>query len=121
MKNIFTVFLLLISIVSYSQGIKLSGVVYTDGATHYHIDSLFSYPNYCYRSNDSSIVITFPLCISQADAKAVNPIMNLGVYQIPIISFQGKSAIGYPTSSSLYNMVKPWLQTTYGFTVTTFP
>lgn len=120
MKKLLFISLLFVAANMSAQGVKLSGVTYTDPSTHYHIDSLFSYPSYTYNSIDSSLFITFQVSISQADAKAKNPIKDAQVYQIPFITYSGKSTIGYPTSSSLYSLVKPWLQTTYGFTVTTF-
>lgn len=120
MKKLLFILLLFVAANMSAQGIKLSGVTYTDPSTHYHIDSLFSYPSYFYNSIDSTLFINIPVCISQADAKAKNQIKDAQAYQIPAITYVGKSTIGYPTSSSLYNLVKPWLQTTYGFTVTTF-
>ena len=122
MKKLIFLSLLFASLQAYSQGIKLSGQTFTDPTTHFHIDSLFAYASYSYSSVDSMVNLTLPVAISQTDAKAGNIIRNATIYGIPLtINFVFKSGTGYPTSSSLYNTVKPILQAApYNFTVTTF-
>lgn len=119
MKTVFISLFILLCFFCDGQGLKLTGQVFTDNSTHYHIDSLFTYPNYYYSSVDSTVNLVMQFSISQTDAKNKNYIVNS--YQLPISNFYFKSSTGYPTSTSLYNYIKPILQAApYNFTVTTF-
>ena len=120
MKKLLFIILLCVSTLCKAQGIKLSGVRYTDPSTGYNIDTLCSYANYSYSSIDSMISLQLPVSASQSNAKAKVIITYPQAYGLPVLNFTFKSAIGFPTATSLLNTVKPLLQNQYGFTVTTF-
>lgn len=122
MKKLLTILLLFFTIGISAQGIKLSGVTYTDPSTGFHIDSLFAYYTMGYNSKDSIVTVSMPFSNSQSNARASIYIQGAyPIYGIPFINYQFKSIMGEPNRAYLYGQLKPWLMTTYGFTsVTTF-
>jgi hypothetical protein len=121
MKKLLIIIGLFAAVQLNAQGLKLSGQTFTDPSTGFAISTLYSYPKYYYSSNDSMVSLVLNVSKTDTLAKANVPINTPANYSIPQLYFVFKSATGYPTSTTLYNYIKPVLQAApYGFTVTTF-
>ena len=121
MKKLLFIIALFAALQLNAQGLKLTGQTFTDPSTGFAITTLYTYPKYCYSSNDSMVSLVLNVSKTDTLAKANVPINTPANYSIPQLYFVFKSATGYPTATTLYNSIKPILQAQpYNFTVTTF-
>ena len=125
MKKLLFILALFFTLSCGAQGIKCTGVVYTDSSTLFHIDSLFVYPIMSnYKSLDSTGYIVIPnFAASRANAKIERFVYSPSAYSIPTsIMIYFKSTMGTPSNSYLFtNVIQPYLFNTYRLTVLAIP
>ncbi len=120
MKKLLFIAFIFVTIYAKAQtGIKLTGLTFSNTGDSITLATLYCLPDYTYFGKDSMVSITFYNIASTPSRAMSGRFINVNTYSISIPGYFIKSSIGYPTTTSIFNLIRPYLQG-LGFTVTTF-